>query len=227
MIKQPYIIIFLAMLASAMMVLVFKSPEKLTTHIDKVDLEIVIPKQFANWKIDETLLRIEPSPEVQDSLKKIYTQTLSRTYVDENGYRIILSIAYGSGFDNQLDVHRPEFCYQSQGFEVGEYNDQVVKTEFGQLPLRRMVAIKGNRIEPISYWITIGGETVSSSFQRKLLKIKRTLSGKQDSGMLVRISSIDADNHMAYKLQGDFINALLKNTDDKNRKLLLDLDEQN
>ena len=147
--------------------------------------------------------------------------------MDENGYRVMLSIAYGSGLDRQLDVHRPEFCYKAQGFEVGGYNDQIFKTAFGQFPIRRMVANKGDRIEPISYWITIGGETVSSSFQRKLSKIKRTLSGKQDSGMLVRISSIDADNDMAYKLHNDFINALLKNTDQENRKLYLDLDVQN
>ena len=63
------------MLAAAMMVLVFKSPEKLITHSGKVDLESLIPKQFANWKVDESLIMIEPDPEVQDSLKKIYTQT--------------------------------------------------------------------------------------------------------------------------------------------------------
>ena len=87
-----------------------------------------------------------------------------------------------------------------------------------------MVATQGRRIEPVSYWITIGNSTVSSTIQRKLLKIKRMLSGQQDSGMLVRISSIDSDKVSAYDKQAIFINELVKNIEISNRKLLINFD---
>ena len=167
---------------------------------------------------------VQPAPEVQKSLKEIYSQTLSRTYINSTGYKVMLSIAYGSGFDKQLDVHRPEYCYRSQGFQVDDYEDHVFMSEFGKIPLRRMVATQGRRIEPISYWITIGNSTVSSTLQRKLLKIKRMLSGQQDSGMLVRISSIDSDKVSAYDKQAIFINELVKNIEISNRKLLINFD---
>ena len=222
--RLKYIMVGIAMLIAAGLASVLKFPEKPMPTIAKIDLETMIPNQFGDWKVDVMSQIVQPAPEVQNSLKEIYSQTLSRTYINSAGYKVMLSIAYGSGFDKQLDVHRPEYCYRSQGFQVDDYEDHVFMSEFGKIPLRRMVATQGRRIEPISYWITIGNSTVSSTIQRKLLKIKRMLSGQQDSGMLVRISSIDSDKVSAYDKQAIFINELVKNIEISNRKLLINFD---
>ena len=50
------------------------------------------------------------------------------------------------------------------------------------------------------------------------------LSGQQDSGMLVRISSIDSDKVSGYDKQAIFINELVKNIEISNRKLLINFD---
>ena len=222
--RLKYIMVGIAMLIAAGLASVLKFPEKPMSTIAKIDLETMIPNQFGDWKVDLMSQIVQPAPEVQKSLKEIYSQTLSRTYINSTGYKVMLSIAYGSGFDKQLDVHRPEYCYRSQGFQVDDYEDHVFMSEFGKIPLRRMVATQGRRIEPISYWITIGNSTVSSTLQRKLLKIKRMLSGQQDSGMLVRISSIDSDKVSGYDKQAIFINELVKNIEISNRKLLINFD---
>ena len=222
--RLKYIMVGIAMLIAAGLASVLKFPEKSMPTIAKIDLETMIPNQFGDWKVDVMSQIVQPAPEVQNSLKEIYSQTLSRTYINSAGYKVMLSIAYGSGFDKQLDVHRPEYCYRSQGFQVDDYEDHVFMSEFGKIPLRRMVATQGRRIEPISYWITIGNSTVSSTLQRKLLKIKRMLSGQQDSGMLVRISSIDSDKVSGYDKQAIFINELVKNIEISNRKLLINFD---
>lgn len=62
--------------------------------------------------------KLEITPELANNLDKLYSQTLTRTYINNDGYRIMLSVAYG---ENQLSsdvtqVHRPEFCYVAQGF---------------------------------------------------------------------------------------------------------------
>ena len=186
----------------------------------KIDLEKLIPKSFGDWRIDETLVQIV-SPEMEASLKKIYSQTLTRSYVSASGQKMMLSIAYGDGIDRQLDVHRPEYCYPAQGFEISQFYDQSIQTSFGKLPLRRLVASNAQRVEPISYWITIGNVSLNSTVIRKLLKIKQGLTGKVNSGMLVRISSINTDKTLAFQEQDTFINEMLKAMPVTQRKQLI------
>jgi EpsI family protein len=187
----------------------------------KVDLETLIPKQFESWKIDSSIMPLQASPDQEEALKNIYSQILTRTYINSLGQRVMLSIVYGDGFDRQLDVHRPEYCYAAQGFEVSQYTDQIIQTLFGDLSVRRLVASKSTRIEPISYWVKIGDKALSSTFERKVQKIKQSLTGQVGSGMLIRVSSLNNNKDLAYKEQEDFINAMLKAMPDAQRKQLI------
>lgn len=185
------------------------------------DLETVIPKAFGDWRIDGSIIPIEPAPDVKESLTKIYSQTLSLTYVNRQGQRIMLSVAYSDGIDRQLDIHRPEYCYPAQGFTVSEYIDTVLDVGVGSLPLRRLVATQGRRIEPISYWITIADKAVSSTIERKLLKIRYGLTGQIGSGMLVRVSSIERDQKLAYRTHDDFIRTLIASMPENHRAFIV------
>lgn len=186
----------------------------------KIVLENLIPKSFGDWRIDEALVPIV-SPEMEATLKNIYSQTLTRSYVSASGQKMMLSIAYGDGIDRQLDIHRPEYCYPAQGFDITQFYDQSIQTSFGKLSLRRLVASNAQRVEPISYWITIGNVSLSSTIMRKLLRIKQGLTGKVNSGMLVRISSINADKSLAFQEQDAFINAMLQAMSETQRKQLI------
>lgn len=183
-----------------------------------VSLSTVVPQQFGEWRVDTSIVPIAPPPDVQASLEKIYSQVLARTYVDDSGRRIMLSIAYGDGFDRQLDVHRPEYCYPAQGFTVGAFSDVSIEANQRALPVRRLVARMRGRNEPITYWVTIGDSAVASTFRRKLIKIKQGLTGQIGSGMLVRVSSIDRDEVGAYALQQQFIDAMLRSLSPGARK---------
>jgi EpsI family protein len=225
------IIVGFAMVAAAVLAVVLRPAsdntvgQSVAQASKAVDLEQVFPAKFGEWQIDQSLSVIEPPPDVKSSLSKIYSQTLSRTYVNANRQRIMLSVAYGNGFDKQLDVHRPEYCYRAQGFEVGPYEDQVFRSQLGNIPVRRLIATQGARVEPITYWITISGKTVSSTLMRKIHKIRRLLTGQVDSGMLIRVSSIDNDTKLAYATQQAFINAMVSSLTAKNRNYVISLDE--
>ncbi len=204
-----YFVIGLFMLAAAGMALALKPTEKVADAGPKVDLEILIPKAFGDWKIDETIVPLLVDPETQAKLDKIYNQTLTRTYVNSQGARIMLSIAYGGDQSDSMAVHKPEICYPAQGFQILKNQDGLFSTGAGEIPVRRLVAKQGSRVEPITYWTTVGDAVAVSGLKWKLNQIKYGLTGKIPDGLLFRISSIQADEHAAYRAQDDFSRALL------------------
>ncbi len=186
----------------------------------KINLESMIPKQFADWKIDDTVIPLQADPERLALLNKIYNQTLSRTYVNHNGERIMLSIAYGGDQSDSMQVHRPEVCYTGQGFQMLEVEIGTLNTGHGIIPVKKVVAKMGSRLEPIIYWITIGGTVAVNSLKWKLVQLKYGLTGKVPDGMLFRVSSL-GEKASAYPLQEDFIKALMKSITPENRKHLI------
>jgi len=213
--------ISLVLIVATVAGVMLKPAELVAEQGPKIDLETLIPKQFESWQVDSSIMPLQASPDQEEAIKNIYSQILTRTYINSLGQRIMLSIVYGDGFDRQLDVHRPEYCYAAQGFEVSQYTDQIIRTLFGDLSVRRLVASKSLRIEPISYWVKIGDKALSSTFERKLQRIKQNLTGQVGSGMLIRVSSIDNNKDLAYKEQEDFINAMLKAMPDVQRRKLI------
>jgi len=143
-------------------------------------------------------------------LDAIYDQTLARTYVNSRGQRVMLSIAYGGdqGSD-KTQVHRPEFCYAAQGFQLSKSFENEVAMATGALPVRRLTAVQGTRNEPITYWITVGDQVALPGISRKLLQIRYGITGKVPDGMLVRVSSIGDQAPTAYALHDEFIKDML------------------
>lgn len=204
-----YLLIGLAMLATAGLAIALAPHEKIAVLGPKVDLETMIPKQFGVWKMDESIAPIMASPEQQAIINRIYNQTLSRTYVNGRGDRIMLAIAYGGDQGKGMEVHRPEVCYPAQGFQILKSLQATLSTPNGPIPVKRLVAEQGPRIEPITYWITLGDEVPEGGIRWKLTQIKYGLTGKIPDGLLFRVSSIQDDDRAAYATQGTFINDLL------------------
>ena len=210
----------LAMLVAVAMAYVLTPREKIADHGPKVDLETMIPKQFGDWKMDETVAQAVVNPEIKAKLEKIYRQTLSRTYINTEGNKIMLSIAYGSDQSNNNSIHHPEICYPSQGFKISQETDSEINTKFGTIPVRRMVAEKENRIEPVTYWITLGNKVVKTTLWR-IARLTYGISGKIPDGILFRVSTISNDQIIDFNLQNTFIKSLLTNTSLDTRERLI------
>jgi EpsI family protein len=184
-------------------------PSQLVSIQHPLSLEQAVPKRFKQWHIDDRTVPIQPSPEVQAELDMIYNQVLTRTYVDDAGRQVMLSIAYGGNQSDNLQVHFPEGCYGGQGFAVGPKTVGDLTTPLGNLTVARLVATKDSRVEPITYWLVVAGHTAATSWESKKAKLAYTLRGKIPDGILIRVSSISADVDGAYRLQQDFIAAML------------------
>ena len=215
------IILGVLMVLSGALTLALTPTNKIADLQEKLDLEILIPSRFGDWKIDESIIPLQVDAETQAKLNEIYNQTLSRTYVNSLGERIMLSVAYGGDQSDNLAVHKPEVCYYAQGFEIMKTFADELLTQYGKLPIKRLLAVKGNRNEPITYWVTIGNKAVLPGIDEKMQQLRYGLTGNVPDGMLVRVSSIDSDKDKAYQLQTIFIQDLLLTLDVKERTRLI------
>ena len=205
------------MFAASAAAVALRPTHKLADAGPKVDLETMIPKQFGDWRIDASIAPVLPAPDVQAKLDKIYNQTLARTYVNRRGQRVMLSIAYGGDQSDSMQVHLPEVCYAAQGFQIDRASLGQIATDYGTLPVKRLIARLNSRVEPITYWITVGDEVVNAGYKRKLAQIRYGITGNVPDGILVRASSIDRDNLGAYSLQDNFLRDMLAAMPKKNR----------
>lgn len=215
------IILGVMMALSGALTVALTPTNKIADLQEKIDLEIMIPSRFGDWRVDESIIPLQVDAETQAMLDKIYNQTLSRTYVNSLGERVMLSVAYGGDQSDNLAVHKPEVCYYAQGFEIMKaYADELL-TQYGKLPIKRLMAVKGNRNEPITYWVTVGSKAVLPGIEEKLQQLRYGLTGSVPDGMLVRVSSIDSDKDKAYHLQTIFIQDLLLTVGVKERTRLI------
>lgn len=206
------LLIGLCMLLAAGLAIIAKPQARMADIGPKVVLDQLIPRQFGHWSLDDSIIPIEPAPDTQAQLGRIYEQTLSRAYIDREGRQIMLSIAYGGDQrSKRMQVHRPEVCYAAQGFQIHDTRKETIATHPGILPVKRVLAIQGVRVEPITYWITIGDQATVPGLRQKLVQLGYGFSGKVPDGMLVRVSSIGPNppSAAAYAAHEDFIRDLL------------------
>jgi EpsI family protein len=169
-----------------------------------------LPKEFGGWRVDPETTPVAPTPDVQQNLDRIYDEIVSRTYIDRAGRRVMLILAYGGDQSDSMKAHRQEVCYTAQGFQVSNVHNDTLKLADGRLsPLVRMHAVKGNRSEPVSYWFTMGEYVVLGRLERLIAQVRYGLAGEMPDGMLVRVSTVDADPKTGFAAQDDFMRALL------------------
>jgi len=109
------------------------------------DLERIIPAAFGDWRLDSDDLPVPPTPEVKANLERIYSQVVSRTYVNSAGQRVMLMVAYGGDQSDALKAHRQEACYAAQGFMIDGLHHGRVRAAGRDIPVTRMHAERGER----------------------------------------------------------------------------------
>jgi EpsI family protein len=197
------------LVAAAVTANTFKPTQRLADIKPKISLESQIPKAFGAWSEDRSVIPVLPNPEVQASLNALYSATLARTYRNDAGQRIMLSIAYGSDQSSEAtQVHRPEFCYSAQGFRISGRGQASVAVGGHQVRVQRLVATLGQRFEPISYWITLDEIATLPGLDRKLAQMRYGLKGQIPDGLLFRVSSVGLSEAESFSLQEQFINDL-------------------
>ena len=202
-------LVALALMVAALAVAhAWRPTARLADTRPKVVLDTLFPKAFGAW-VEDTRMPVQlVSPDAQAVIDKIYNQTLSRTYVNPQGERIMLSVAYGGDQSDATRAHRPEVCYPAQGFQVLFSRDVRQRAGSSDLVVRQLVTQLGSRVEPVTYWIVVGEKTAITGSQQKLAQLSYSVAGLVPDGMLVRVSSINTNHGEGFALQRAFLNDL-------------------
>jgi len=176
----------------------------------KVPLEEVFPAEFGGWRLDPSAsVFVRPAVE-QAKVFRMYDQVLERTYINAEGQRVMLSVAYGRQQSVGLQMHRPEVCYKADGFRVQDVHEVRLMAAGQPLKATRLFAQMTGRPEPITYWRLLGNEVVSGESSFKLHQLSLGLQGRVLDGMLVRVSTIDLNTEGAYQLQARFADQMAR-----------------
>jgi len=207
------------MLAASIGAVVARPSLKMASLGPTFSLEAVIPKHFGDWREEPQRIVQVVNPQQRATLDKLYSQLLERSYMNADGYRIMLSLAYASDQRGYLRAHYPEACYSAAGFTLHRRETSQLTTLFGEIPVRRLFTSKGSREEPLTYWLRVGDKAVQG-WQSRLVELSYTLTGQIPDGLLFRVSSIDPDQARANLMQDQFINQLLQAVSPAERKRL-------
>lgn len=181
----------------------------LAKTLPPIDLAAQLPEKFGEWREDVSNAQVLPDPTVQAQLDSLYSQVLTRTYVNQAGQHVMLTVAYGSDQNSEATAaHRPEFCYRAQGFEIRDLGLGRLTMQGHELITRRLVGTYQSRVEPISYWVTLADKSTLPGVGRKLAQISYGLRGEIADGMLVRVSTIGSDMEKGFEVQAEFIRAM-------------------
>ncbi len=170
----------------------------------------IVPRAFGQWQVDTSIVPVPPSPDLQQVLDATYDETLALTYRNPAGQRVMLSLAYGRNQHKGMNTHRPEVCYPAQGFRLMQ-SSQPARLSFAGRPIdaTRVVAAMGPRNEPITYWLLVGDQITQFGYPQRAVAMRYGLRGVIPDGVLVRVSSVDADNAAAFAMQEAFIGEML------------------
>ncbi len=228
MISWRYICVGLAMVGASGLALALRPVP--AVEVGTVDLERQIPSQFGTWREVKTgLVQMDLTPR-QDGQQSfdplpLYDQTLMRTYQAADGRVVMLALAWGRVQRQEMKIHRPELCYAAQGFMVDDR--QAVTLDLGQgikPPAYHMLTRNSRRVEPVTYWIRIGGSISMNAWQTRRRILGEGLRGTLPDGILVRVSQalpIGSDSRASYAAQERFLGDLLAAIDPRTRTVLI------
>lgn len=208
-IRRRMVVVFAGTLVASTAARSLTPTKHLADELDAFDLAAALPAQFGSWSMETNQVAPIVNPQQEQIIEEIYSQVLSRSYVHEDGYRIMVAIAYGRDQREALQVHYPEVCYTMQGFTVLTSSRATVSTIGGPIPVMQLDTTQGvMRPEPLTYWLVVGDSAVAAGTGKKLAEMSYTLRGLIPDGLLFRVSSIDQNAKTAHKRQAEFIHDL-------------------
>ena len=199
-----YLLLLALMLLSAGLAAALRPSISLADERPPINLKAMVPAAFGDWR--EQLLNSAQiiDPQTKELLGTIYSETLSRTYINSQGYQIMLSIAYGKNQSDALQLHKPEVCYPAQGFALKDKQNGTIDLAQLVVPATRLMTSLQRRQEPVTYWTVVGDHVTKGGLDKKFTEMRYAMQNRIPDGMLIRVSSIDGTPQRAYEIHNRF-----------------------
>ena len=196
-----------------------RQPSKNVDYLGKAKLEDVLPEKVGRWTfVSNSGLVVPPEDQLARAL---YSQLLTRTYMDEAGNGIMLLVAQSGSQSGILQIHRPEFCYTAGGYTLTPSVPHPVQLPSRELPALSISATREARTEQIVYWTRIGSHLPTSWTQQRLAVAMDNLKGFIPDAVMVRVSTYGNDKPLAYADVDEFIRALMAKVTPQVRRVLI------
>ena len=219
-ISAKHFAIGIALLMTACLSIVLK-PSKLHTNITQQQLEEMVPKQFGEWKLGKTVALVNPLSDVKAQMDETYGAIVSRNYENTQGVNVMLLVAYGNQQTQKIKSHRQEVCYSSQGYAISDRKSTKIAFGDRRIEVTQFFSQRDIRMEPVTYWFTMGTKVVTTKFDRMFTGIIESLTGEIPDGILVRVSNLSSNTEESYVLHDCFIRAMLNAMDNKYLKIFI------
>lgn len=167
----------------------------------------LIPGQIGEWRLAPFADVLIPQAEKAED--RNYDEVVTRYYENPSSAGIMLLVAYGSAQVGDTELHRPEACYPVAGFRLRRWPTIRLDAGGSAIPARSLTAVATGRVEQLLYWTRVGREFPTSSVAQRWSAMRQTLDGSVPDGVLVRISTINADRNTAVGIMERFAGELL------------------
>jgi EpsI family protein len=193
--------------AGAIVAQIRKPTEKIAS-IRPGQLERIVPLTIGPWHYQSASGIVLPPPDALAQM--LYDQQLSRAYGSSSDLPVMLVMAYGSGQNGALQVHRPEICYPASGYRLTRTEHYDLPLANGKkLPARTFTAESDTRVEQVLYWSRIADFLPTGWTDQRIAIMRENLAGYIPDGLLVRVSIASDDRDAAMAALERFCRTLL------------------
>ena len=195
------------------------TPRKHERLLVGANLSDVIPQKVGPWAA------IDGGPVVlpeQEGAASVYDQVLTRSFAAPGQPVVVLLIAYGGAQSGLMKVHRPNVCYETNGFKIGPLSRADLHLKDGRtVPGESFIATRSDRIEQVLFWTRIGAGFPISLDEQRWMTLQEGFKGLIPDGVLVRMSTIGADPVASRKALDTFASALVEESGSRAQTLLV------
>lgn len=185
-------------------------------------LSSIIPAAFGSWHQDPNDNIVLP-PTEGTLAGRLYDEMLVRSYSDGSAALPVMMLAtYGKEQSDGLQLHRPESCYPAVGFAiVGRALGSLNLGPGVSVPVVRLTARLGERVEDIVYWTRLGDALPRTAGEQRRVRLETAMAGYIGDGVLVRASAVRTGEQPEFARIDALLTAMLSAVDPVSRQALV------
>jgi EpsI family protein len=185
-------------------------------------LASIIPATFGSWQQDPNGSIVLP-PSEGTLAGRLYDEMLVRSYSDSSGQPQIMMLAtYGKEQSDGLQLHRPESCYPAVGFAiVGRALGTLQLGRGVSVPVVRLTARLGERVEDIVYWTRLGDALPRTAGEQRRVRLETAMAGYIGDGVLIRASAVRTKGRPEFARIDALLTAMLSAVSPGSRQALV------
>lgn len=195
------------------------TPRRAEHRLARHKLGDLVPRVVGPWTAGAAAGVVTATEELEN--KDGYDQLLTRTYQAAGLPSIMLLVAYGSTQGGTLQLHRPETCYPGQGFALDGFADARFSFPGAEVHARRFTARRDERVERLVYWTRIARRFPLNTAEEYAAIFGSVVTGVVPDGVLVRLSTVDADGDAADRALDGFLQRSMADAGDLGRRVLI------